>query len=94
MQTNHPLILQTQEIPLDDPRSSHKFLPVGIPFLATPGAIEKFGHLQVCHCLAVLREKAEQCGGLDYLQVFKTANGDTLWFIEDGAITALLPEEY
>lgn len=66
----------------------------GIPFLATPGAIEKFGYRQVCECLAVLRKKAEEHGGLDYLQVFKANNGETLWFIEDGAITALLPEEY
>jgi len=49
-------------------------------------------------CLAVLRQKAEEHQGLDYLQVFESADkAETLWFIDDGdggAITALLPSEH
>ena len=67
------------------------------PFFATPGAIEKFSHETIIACLRVLQQKAEEHNGIDYLQVFESADGDRLWFIEDGeggAITALLPEEY
>jgi hypothetical protein len=47
--------------------------------------------------LAVLQQKAVEHDGIDYLQVFESADGDRLWIIEDGpggAITALLPDEY
>jgi len=68
------------------------------PFVATRGAIAKFQHETIVACLGVLRAKADEHSGIDYLQVFEDAEtGDRLWFIEDGAggaITALLPEEY
>ena len=67
------------------------------PFLATPGAIEKYGHETIVACLCLLQQKALEHDGIDYLQVFESAAGDRLWFIEDGdggAITAMLPEEY
>jgi len=48
-------------------------------------------------CLTVLQQKATEHDAIDYLQVFESADGDRLWFIENGrggAITALLPDEY
>lgn len=65
--------------------------------LATPGAIERFSHETIIACLLVLQQKAAESDGIDYLQVFESADGDRLWFIEDGeggAITAMLPEDY
>ena len=68
------------------------------PFVATQGAVDKYQHEVLIACLRVLRAKADQHCGIDYLQVFEDEEtGDRLWFIEDGpggAITALLPEEY
>ena len=46
----------------------------------------------------LLRQKADEHGGLDYLQVFESkGQTDDFWFIEDGPggdITALLPSDY
>ncbi len=67
------------------------------PFLATPGAIDTHTQEVILACFEVLRQKADEHGGLDYLQVFEAETGERLWFIEDGpggAITALLPSEY
>ncbi len=92
------MTLIAQEPPLDHPDSCNYFCSSDEkPFLATTGAIEKYTYATVFDCLLVLRQKAEEHGGIDYLQVFEDANGDRLWVIEDGgggAITALLPEEY
>ena len=93
------LELKQQEIPLDDPHSSWFFRPSAKkPFVATPAAIEAFGHDTIVRCLLVLQEKARKHGGLDYLQVFENPQTQgRLWFIEDGeggAITALLPSDY
>ena len=67
------------------------------PFVATRAALELYGN-DICKCLAILQRKAEEHGGLDYLQVFDgPPNQEPLWFIEDGkggAITALLPSDY
>lgn len=68
------------------------------PFVATPAAIELYSNEMIIACWQVLRGKADQHGGLDYLQVFESDDHDeNLWFIEDGpggAITALLPGDY
>ena len=93
------LTLKPQEIPLDHPDSCNMFQPgPDKPFVATRGAIEKYQHEIIVACLRVLRAKADDHGGIDYLQVFEDPEtGDRLWFLEDGpggAITALLPEEY
>lgn len=93
------LRLQPQEPSFDDPDSSNYFRPTpSKPFLATRGAIEKYGHETIIACLRILQAKATEHDGIDYLQVFDSPDGDNrLWFIEDGeggAITALLPEEY
>ncbi len=92
------LELKPQEPPLDHPDSCNRFCPLpDKPFLATPGAIERFSHETILACLSVLQQKAKEHEGIDYLQVFESVDGDRLWFIEDGpggAITALLPEEY
>jgi hypothetical protein len=49
-------------------------------------------------CLRVLRQKADENAGLDYLQVFEDeSKRENLWFMEDGpggAITALLPSDH
>ncbi len=94
----HPLELQPQEPPFDHPDSCNQFQPrPDKPFLATPGAIEKFSHETIIACLGVLQQGALEHNGIDYLQAFESADGDRLWFIEDGdggAITALLPDEY
>ena len=91
--------LKPQEIPLDAPESNYMFQPAPEkPFVATPGAIEMYSVEVIVACLAVLRQKAELHQGLDYLQVFESAEKpENLWFIEDGdggAITALLPSEH
>ena len=68
------------------------------PLVATPAAIAMYTHEAILACLGVLRKKAYQHGGLDYLQVFvDSEKAENLWFIEDGpggAITALLPSDY
>lgn len=85
--------LKDQEIPLDDPRSRHRFRK---PFVSTKGALDTFGPELLLACPLEIQAKAEQHSGLDYLQVFETPEGaPNLWFIEDGeAVTALLPDEY
>lgn len=92
------LELKPQEPPLDHPDSCNRFQPSREkPFLATPGVIERYGHETIIACLYVLQQKAADHDGIDYLQVFESADGDRLWFIEDGdggAITAMLPEDY
>jgi len=94
----HYLRLNDQEPPLDHPASCNGFEPrPDKPFVATPGAIEKYGFETIIACLRVLQAKAAEHDGIDYLQVFESGDGDRLWFIEDGeggAITALLPEDY
>lgn len=68
------------------------------PFVATPAAIAMYSHEVIVACWQVLRQKADEHAGLDYLQVFEAEEHDeNLWFIEDGpggAITALLPSDY
>lgn len=68
------------------------------PFVATPAAIEMYRTEVILACFRVLREKADEHQGLDYLQIFEDENKpEGLWFIEDGdggAITALLPSDY
>lgn len=91
--------LKPQEIPLDHPDSTNMFRPgPDKPMLATPAAIAMYSHEVIVACMRVLRQKAEENSGLDYLQVFEDeAKPESLWFIEDGAggaITALLPSEY
>lgn len=90
--------LQEQEIPLDHPDSVNMFRPgPDKPLVATPAAIQMYTHEAILACLDMLREKADQHGGLDYVQVFADADKpEALWFIEDGpggAITALLPSD-
>lgn len=91
--------LKTQEIPLDDPESNNMFRPgPDKPLVATPAAIEMHSHETIMQCFRLLRELADEHGGLDYLQVFEAdGEAENLWFIEDGeggAITALLPSDY
>jgi hypothetical protein len=97
MKTSPPgdvlLGLKDQEIPLGDLRSHFHFRK---PFVSTQGALSTFGPLVLNTCLAELQAKADEYGGLDYLQVFQAPEGlPNLWFIEDEqVVTALLPEEY
>ena len=91
--------LRDQAIPLDDPRSTYMFQPSEAkPFVATRAAIEIYGRATILRCFAILRAKADEHLGLDYVQVFESdAHSENLWFIEDGpggAITALLPSDY
>lgn len=90
-------ILKQQEFPLDDPDSNNMFQPgPEKPLVATPGAVDLYGQEVVLACWRLLQMKAEEHDGLDYLQVFEsgTDNQEDLWFIEDAAITALLPSDY
>jgi hypothetical protein len=68
------------------------------PFLATPAAIEMYSRETILECLRVLRQRADEHAGLDYIQVFEdSSKPQALWFVEDGprgAITALLPSDY
>jgi hypothetical protein len=91
--------LKAQEIPLDHLDSTNMFHPgPDKPFVATPAAIEAYGHETIMACLLQLQSLAIQQRGLDYLQVFEDpSKQQALWFIEDGpggAITALLPSDY
>jgi hypothetical protein len=91
--------LKPQEIPLDHPDSSNMFRPgPEKPLLATPAAIEMYSHEIIVACWQLLRQKADENYGLDYLQVFEDeTKPENLWFIEDGdggAITALLPSDH
>ena len=91
--------LKPQEIPLDHPDSNNMFLPGSDkPFVATPTAIDLYSNEVILACWQVLRRKADEHNGLDYLQVFEDeSRSENLWFIEDGpggAITALLPSDY
>ena len=91
--------LKAQEIPLEDPDSCNMFRPgPEKPLVATPAAIEMYSHGVIIECWKVLRKKADDHGGIDYLQVFEDdTKSESLWFIEDGpggAITALLPSDY
>jgi hypothetical protein len=90
--------LKPQEIPLDHPDSKNMFQPgPDKPLVATPAAIAMYRHEVILACWQLLRQKADENGGLDYLQVFESDEHDeNLWFIEDGpggAITALLPSD-
>jgi len=92
--------LKPQEIPLDHPDSNNMFQPgPEKPLVATPAAIEAHTLEVILACHAVLRQKADEHSGLDYLQVFnfRSESSPDLWFIEDGpgdAITALLGSDY
>jgi hypothetical protein len=65
---------------------------------ASMDAIEMYQHEVIIACLDVLQRLADEHQGLDYLQVFESAeHSENLWYIEDGqggAITALLPSDY
>ena len=92
-------ILRPQEIPLNDPQSCEMFVPsADKPFVATPAAIEMYGQETILACLQLLQQSAIEYVGIDYLQVFESADRpEKLWFIEDGpggCITALLPTDY
>ena len=77
--------LKNQEIPLDHPDSSNMFQPgPDKPLLATPGVIEMYGHEVIMACIRILRQKADEHDGIDYLQVFEADESENLWFIEDG----------
>ena len=84
--------------PIDHPNSCNRFRPGPHKlFVTTRGAIDRFSQETVVACLRILQEKAEEHDGIAYLQVFESADGDQLWFIEDGGgsvIIALLPGEY
>lgn len=68
------------------------------PLMATAAAVAMYSQEVIMACWQVLRQKADEQQGLDYLQVFESAaHEENLWFIEDGpggAITALLPSDY
>ena len=84
-----------QETPFDRPDSRCNF-QVGPdkPFVATRAAIEMYGEA-IFRCLTELQRCASEKGGLDYLQVFVApSRPESLWIIEDAAITALLPSDY
>ena len=91
-----PIEHRPQEIPLTSRDSRFRFDPFEKQFVATRGAVESFGIPLIHDCLTKVREKADFCDGLDYLQVFLIGpEKRKLWLIEDGqAITALLPDEY
>ena len=91
--------MKQQEIPLNDPDSCNMFRPgPEKPLVATPAAIALYSNEVIMACWQILHRKAEEHGGLDYLQVFvDESKMEHLWFIEDGpggAITALLPSDY
>jgi hypothetical protein len=65
-------ILKAQEIPLDDPDSTCMYVPSPEkPFVATQAAIALYSHEMILACWQILRAKADEHHGLDYLQVFE-----------------------
>lgn len=89
-----PLLLQPQEPPLDHPDSHCRFQG---ELVSTPGALREFGVFLIVACHMLLKIKADQHDGIDYLQVFTDPKDGSrkLWFIDDGEhVTALLPEDY
>jgi hypothetical protein len=63
-------------------------------FVATRGAVEKFGDAVIIAAHIMIRQEVNKRNGLDYLQVVDI-DGEKLWFIDDVThVTALLPEEY
>ena len=65
--------LKPQEIPLDHPDSNNMFQPgPNKPFVATQAAIAMHHHDVILQCFLLLRKKADEHGGLDYLQVFES----------------------
>ena len=63
-------------------------------FVATRCAIDKFGDAVIIAAHIILKKRAKQKGGLDYLQVFEI-DGQRLWFIDDVThVTCLLPSDY
>ena len=86
--------LKPQEIALDDPESNNMFLPgPDKPFVATPAAIEMYTQEVIIACLILLRRKADEHRGLDYLQVFTfPEKPEDLWFMEDGPGGAITPQ--
>lgn len=94
------LILKSQELPFDHPRSCYRLRPTeSKQFVATAAAIDAYRQDVITRCLQVLHQQADLQDGLDYLQVFvdQQQAREDLWFIEDdegGAITALLPGDY
>ena len=87
------LTLKTQELPLDHPDSTNKFLPSPEkPFVATRAAIEMYQQETIVECLILLQQRAAEHGGIDYLQVFEDeSKPENLWFIEDGTGGAMTP---
>jgi len=89
------LVLKQQEIPFDHPESCCRFDPTKKQTVATRAAIAEFSMEEIGACLELLRAKAIEKNGLDYLQVFQDDAGRRLWVIEDEvAITVLLPSDY
>ena len=93
------LKLRPQETPPDHPRSRYFFTPhAWKPFRVTPGVLRTYTRAEIARCLAMLQNAARAANGLEYAQAFDSdEHPENLWFIEDdgeGAITALLPNEY
>src|SRR5688572_10255351 len=76
-----------QEIPMTAPESRFQFNPDEKQFVATARAVQSFGARVIDECLKLLREKAVEQDGLDYLQVFLIGpERRKLWIIEDGQV--------
>ena len=90
------IVLRPQEISLTASESRWRFDPFAKQFVATAGALHRFGIEVIQTCLALLQEKVSEHGGLDYLQVFLIGSDENeLWIIEDDmVVTVLLPSEY
>lgn len=91
--------LRDQEVPFHHPDSRHFFRPgPSQPFVATRAAIDAYSHEVIAACLLILQQRADEVGGLDYLQVFEDPGRvEELWFIEEGVagpITVLLPSDH
>lgn len=89
------LVWKKQDIPTTDARSTFAFDPAETEFVATDGAMQKFGTHTLIRCLNRLTYLAKAADGLDYLQVFETDDHGQLWLMQDEEkITALLPNEH
>ena len=69
------LTKRTQEIPFDAPESRYRFETHSKLVVATPNAINAFGHPAIALALNQLAHVAQLNDGLDYLQVFEDDAG-------------------
>lgn len=91
-------VLKTQEIPYDSAESNRMFDLVNSKrVIVTPAVRDLLGDNigEAGRLAAELYLMAQECKGLDYLQVFMNSEGEDLWILEDDErITVMTPSDW